>query len=460
MEQESRNVRRIPEPSTPKRETNAKSSSFDDSDFYGAKRNSFSNDPKKVSRAPGSTSPVGTAGTLGPAQGSGGTPGGAGGASGSGLNTSKDGWTEVSTASRQRRDSKGRKDGDKNNPRSDRSFSESERGQNVFSALSRDSDKPPKTRSEKRDIPASSSSPSTKLNKNPTPTRVSPRSKTGSGLSAETKSPEKVTESQLTLEAFEEKVDLIIEEYLQSHDQDEAVECLKELNAPKYNSDLVNKVLSISFEKAERDQQKLAKLFSELLTAQFLSANNFISGFKQIVEAFEDIEIDIPLAPKIIARFLSTGFNSEIMDPSFLQVLSPLTSSGKALSILVDTILYAIQHLGQAKLTEKWLKGGLSVFDFSEKDKSGISDFITDHEQGDQLTFLLRDPQQSQSEQHSEDHTEQHSSSHTEPHHSQDQHENDTAVSNKEEDSETHDDTTTQAGDGQSDSQKAQEIEQ
>jgi len=386
---ESRNVRRIPEQSTPKRETNAKSSSFDDSDFYGAKRGSFSNDPKKGARAPGSTSPVAPAGTFATASvGAGGTP--------SSPGTSKDGWTEVSTNSRIRRDSKGRKDDKSMSNRADRSISEaSDRAQNVFSALSRDSDKPPKTRSERRESSASPSPSVKPLKTQGSQTKISPRSNR-SGLSNETKSPEKAAGPQYSVEEFEDKVEEIVAEYLQSHDQEEAVECLKELNSSKFNTELVNKFLSIAFEKSERDQEKLIRLFSDLLNTHFLSSQSFQSGFEQILEILEDIEIDTPLAPKIISHFLATGLNCESFDASFLNLLSPQVPSGKAFAILVETLLSAIKSSNQTKVAQKWSDSGLSALDFlseTKRDQKYLSDFLEDHEQGDRMAFLQQDPE-------------------------------------------------------------------
>jgi hypothetical protein len=83
----------------------------------------------------------------------------------------------------------------------------------------------------------------------------------------------------LTDEELEAKTEVLIEEYFASSDTAEAITCIRELNSPRYAPDIVNKALSMSLERNERDREAITKLFSELYKDGVFLSEHFEKGY-------------------------------------------------------------------------------------------------------------------------------------------------------------------------------------
>lgn len=72
---------------------------------------------------------------------------------------------------------------------------------------------------------------------------------------------------------------MTLEEYLSSADVNEAVTCLKELNAPSYHPDVVERAVGLGLEKKERDRLAISKLFSALAKDGLFTPDQFEKGY-------------------------------------------------------------------------------------------------------------------------------------------------------------------------------------
>ncbi len=83
----------------------------------------------------------------------------------------------------------------------------------------------------------------------------------------------------MTPEELETKTETLIQEYLSAEDVNEAITCVKELNAPHYHPDLISKAISIGFEKKDVDRELLSNFISKLVQKDVVKSEDLSKGY-------------------------------------------------------------------------------------------------------------------------------------------------------------------------------------
>lgn len=129
-------------------------------------------------------------------------------------------------------------------------------------------------------------------------------------------------------------------EYLAIVDVPEAVESIKELNAPNYHSQIVVHAINLVL---ERNKPNQLEQIESLFVAAFASEPETLTrAFEQVLESIEDLDIDIPMASRHVATLIGAFVARGTLPFSFLfQALSHLVESGKA-EVMVGAALQKI----------------------------------------------------------------------------------------------------------------------
>ncbi|KAK4518502.1 uncharacterized protein ATC70_008720 [Mucor velutinosus] len=130
---------------------------------------------------------------------------------------------------------------------------------------------------------------------------LAPRS---SSTTAEASSFEKAP--KLSDEAIKRKCKNIIEEYLGIRDKKELVECVKELDDPDYLVVFIGEMLTV-VEKKAQDVDDMCKTIDYLNSEKLLQKDLYIKAFKQFMEGYDDLTIDVPQAPKYVAQLMAAS---------------------------------------------------------------------------------------------------------------------------------------------------------
>jgi len=143
-----------------------------------------------------------------------------------------------------------------------------------------------------------------------------------------------VEDNTVITDDLENKMDLIIEEYLSSNDLEEAVVCVNEIlvpNGSKIQIHFVTKCLTIAMEKKDKDRISLSKLLNVLFTTNNQFHNSFfLKGLGEIMDSLEDLKIDIPQSPQYIAFFVANGLaNNYLTLENITTLITPLQSEEK-----------------------------------------------------------------------------------------------------------------------------------
>ncbi|KAI8639819.1 hypothetical protein BD408DRAFT_420787 [Parasitella parasitica] len=108
---------------------------------------------------------------------------------------------------------------------------------------------------------------------------------------------------KLSTENVKRKCRNIIEEYLSIRDKKELSECVKELDDPDYLVVFIGEMLT-AVEKKAQDVDNMCKTIEYLDSENLLSKDLYIKAFKQFMEGYDDLTIDVPQAPKYVAQLL------------------------------------------------------------------------------------------------------------------------------------------------------------
>ncbi|KAF7724656.1 hypothetical protein EC973_000828 [Apophysomyces ossiformis] len=126
----------------------------------------------------------------------------------------------------------------------------------------------------------------------------------GSTLSKESDNTSAASEKpKMSDEAIDRKAKNILDEYLSIRDKQELYECIKELDHPDYHVVFISKLLTV-IEGKPTDVTLVCETIPELYKQELIEKTAFVKAFQGFMEGYEDITIDVPQAPKYIARLL------------------------------------------------------------------------------------------------------------------------------------------------------------
>lgn len=126
-----------------------------------------------------------------------------------------------------------------------------------------------------------------------------------------------VGQAKMTLTAYKKAIEPIIKEYLASGEIDDVLASIDSIAAPEYSYEFVKKAINMSFDKGDRERERVSKLLSVAYPEVF-SSNMIGKGFERLFELVDEIEKDAPAARDMLATFLARAVVDEVLPPSFL----------------------------------------------------------------------------------------------------------------------------------------------
>jgi len=118
-----------------------------------------------------------------------------------------------------------------------------------------------------------------------------------------------------------------LEEYLCSHDTAEVARRLCELRVPPDRQHLVVRVgIEMGMERKDYDRELVSQLLSRLFGEQ-LTRVEVARGFELMLERVDDLTVDNPQAPTLLAAFLVRAVSDDLLPPAFVR-----TTPAEALS--------------------------------------------------------------------------------------------------------------------------------
>ena len=108
-------------------------------------------------------------------------------------------------------------------------------------------------------------------------------------------------------------IKLILAEYLDTRDVEEAALSIRLLEAPRYNHELVKRALVIGVDRNEDDQVSLSELFNHLVKFGLMTMDQVLIGFQRLYSELNDLTLDSPDAPNVFHGFVTRAKESRIL---------------------------------------------------------------------------------------------------------------------------------------------------
>ncbi|XP_071423136.1 eukaryotic translation initiation factor 4 gamma 1 isoform X2 [Pithys albifrons albifrons] len=187
------------------------------------------------------------------------------------------------------------------------------------------------------------------------------------------------TKPALSEEELEKKSKAIIEEYLHINDMKEALQCVQELGSPSLLYIFVQNGIESTLERSTISREHMGALLCQLVKAGTLSKEQYYKGLREILEAAEDMEIDIPHIWLYLAELITPILQEEgiPMEELFREITKPLVSIGKATTLLVEVLGLLCKGMSQKTAGKMWRDGGLSWKEFLPEDQD-VNKFVTE----------------------------------------------------------------------------------
>jgi len=112
-------------------------------------------------------------------------------------------------------------------------------------------------------------------------------------------------------------VDQLLMEYLLSTDLDEAVRCLKQLNALQFFHEVVKRALVMAVDKSIDEQKSISRLIAHLATTNLLTTTQAVKGFRRVIDTLPDISLDAPHAKDVIDGFVLRAKEDNVLPADF-----------------------------------------------------------------------------------------------------------------------------------------------
>ncbi|KAJ3675478.1 hypothetical protein LUZ60_004520 [Juncus effusus] len=132
--------------------------------------------------------------------------------------------------------------------------------------------------------------------------------------------------SYKSVEEVKEKIRVLLSEFLESGDSEEACRCVRELGLPFFHHEVVKRALTLIVENP-KSEEKILKFLEQTLEECLISTNQMTKGFFRISENIEDLSLDVPSAKSTFNRLVEKAVSQNWIDPNF-QNPNPNFSNG------------------------------------------------------------------------------------------------------------------------------------
>ncbi|GJP39387.1 hypothetical protein CLOM_g23763 [Closterium sp. NIES-68] len=124
-------------------------------------------------------------------------------------------------------------------------------------------------------------------------------------------------ETSKVLQDFKSRSSLIVAEYFESGDVMEVTRSLEELAYPDLHHHLVKRLVTMAMDRNNREREMASQLLSALFQ-DVLPTDQVEMGFLRLLEAVDDLALDIPDAATQLALFISRAVIDDVLAPHFV----------------------------------------------------------------------------------------------------------------------------------------------
>ncbi|XP_048226572.1 MA3 DOMAIN-CONTAINING TRANSLATION REGULATORY FACTOR 2 [Ricinus communis] len=158
-----------------------------------------------------------------------------------------------------------------------------------------------------------------------------------------------------TVEDVKAKINNLLVECIVSGDKKEACRCIKDLKVPFFHHEIIKRALVMAMERQQAEGQ-LLELLKDAAEKGFINTSQITKGFNRVIDAVDDLSLDIPNARGILQSLISKAASEGWLCASSLKSLSvaPVTQP------LQDSAAKIFKAKAQSIVQEYFLSGDMS----------------------------------------------------------------------------------------------------
>jgi hypothetical protein len=117
------------------------------------------------------------------------------------------------------------------------------------------------------------------------------------------------------VEDAKDKIFKLLEEYNAGGDLGEACRCIRDLDMPFFNHEVVKKALVMAMEK--QNDARILALLHECFAEGLITINQMTNGFARVREGLDDLILDVPNAQEKFEAYEELAIGHGWLLPSF-----------------------------------------------------------------------------------------------------------------------------------------------
>ncbi|XP_037977834.2 eukaryotic translation initiation factor 4 gamma 1 isoform X4 [Plutella xylostella] len=154
-------------------------------------------------------------------------------------------------------------------------------------------------------------------------------------------------------------------------DSEEMVHDVKQLFPAQYHAGVVGEILNIALEKSAKDIAAITKSLLHLVSTGTISADNFLAGFKEIIEFAPDLYIDIPMLYEYLGMFFVPQIEKKhITLAQVLRLSGPIVSVDHGHLLLKAILRQLKDSMGPTFVKTKWVESEQQLKDWMKEDQA------------------------------------------------------------------------------------------
>lgn len=106
---------------------------------------------------------------------------------------------------------------------------------------------------------------------------------------------------------LKQAIHVLIDEYFEAQDLDEAIQCIDDLNVPHYHHEVVKMLFKYGVDKGEGHLEKISVLLSKAAQKNVMGLRQISKGFDRIYFSLEDLQVDVPQAQALFDQLVKNG---------------------------------------------------------------------------------------------------------------------------------------------------------
>lgn len=135
--------------------------------------------------------------------------------------------------------------------------------------------------------------------------QVSPKCRLIDGVAPSPTCADKPDDARFEFPEFQRRAGVLADEFFLSRDIEGMVASVRGLGCQAFHDELAAVLLRKSLDKGKEERQAVVPFLAALTEAELMSAAQLTRGFEKLVLSWNDLKLDVPMAPGMLAAFLS-----------------------------------------------------------------------------------------------------------------------------------------------------------